>query len=97
MASSTTGMGSTYNENSQIQYQAFQHYWPWLEDALRTNNGMLPFAHSQLICYADYGCSGGANSAKQFCSLKALLEDIQVFGGVRDLCTLHLSSAAFNG
>jgi hypothetical protein len=87
MNASTKGMGSTYNENSQIQFQAFQHYWPWLAAALKDGMGILPFAQSKLISYADYGCSGGGNALKQFQCLKALLEDIQVFGGV--ICHPH--------
>jgi hypothetical protein len=76
---STPGMATHYNERSQGQYSAFQHFWPWLADAL----GDCTLKQSGVISYADYGCSGGANAAKQFVCLKTLLEDMHVFAEVR--------------
>ena len=64
------------------QYHAFEHFWPWLADALKHNTALLPFGPAKLITYVDYGCSGGANSAKQFANLVAVLEDMHVLGGV---------------
>lgn len=85
--SSSCGMGSDYNEHSQVQRQAFEHFWPWLEDALVNNTSLLPFQTSQLapISYVDYGCGGGANAALPFQSIKKVLEETGFSGRVRVL------------
>lgn len=74
-----TGMDASYNENSQIQRQGFEHFWPWLEDAVTHSSNM---GQSQLISYVDFGCSGGRNSATHFCKLKSLLEKAGFLDGV---------------
>lgn len=76
---STPGMAQHYKESSQGQFSAFQHFWPWLADALQS----CDLQQSGAIRYADYGCSGGGNAAKQFTCLKTVLEDMHVFVEVR--------------
>ena len=99
---STTGMSSSYNENSKGQAAAFQHFWPWLGDALRGNSGLLLAEKPNLLVYTDYGCSNGGNAAKQLTSLTALLKEIHIFGEVRAILNRlkalrglrHVASAA---
>jgi hypothetical protein len=79
---SVSGMDSSYNEHSTAQNEAFEHFWPWLEDAVTHSSAFVPFQQSRLISYADYGCAGGANSAAQLASLKSVLERAGFLGGV---------------
>ncbi len=79
---SVPGMDVSYNENSQVQRQAFEHFWPWLEDAVSHSSNMVPFRQSQLISYVDFGCSGGRNSSMHFCKIKSVLEKAGFLGGV---------------
>lgn len=86
-----TGMNSDYNANSQIQLQAAMHFLPWLEDALSNGNHMLPYTHTPLISYVDYGCATGSNTAQLFAKIRKLLEATRALGGVRKLmCPLCL-------
>ncbi len=87
-----TGMNSDYNDNSQIQLQAALHFLPWLEDALSNGSHMLPFSHSPLISYVDYGCATGSNTAQLFAKIKKLLESTRALGGVssRFPCLQHV-------
>lgn len=77
-----TGMNSDYNDNSQIQLQAVMHFLPWLEDALSNGSLLLPFSHSPIISYVDYGCATGSNTAQLFAKIKRILEETRVLGGV---------------
>jgi hypothetical protein len=82
-------MHSGYNDNSQIQLQAAMHFVPWLEDALSNGTMVLPYSHSPLISYIDYGCATGFNTAQLFARVRKLLESTRAIGGVRstgDLC-----------
>lgn len=77
-----SGMHSGYNENSQIQLQAAMHFLPWLEDALTSGSMILPYSHSAMISYVDYGCATGFNTAQMFGNVKRILESTRVLGGV---------------
>lgn len=88
---SLPGMDVSYNENSQVQRQAFEHFWPWLEDAVTHSSNMVPFRQSQLISYADFGCSGGRNSSMHFCKIKSVLEKAGFLGGVSATTVLLVS------
>jgi hypothetical protein len=92
MKTVSVGMAGEYNENCQVQRHAFEHFWPWLEDALVNGTSLLPFQASQPapICYVDYGVGGGANSAVPFRSLKTVLEDHGYLGGVCSLTAMKL-------
>ena len=79
---SVSGMDASYNEHSTFQNQAFDHFWPWLEDAVTHSSAFVPFQQSKLISYADYGCAGGANSALQLAQIKSVLERAGFLGGV---------------
>ena len=59
------------------------HFVPWLEDALSNGTMMLPYSHSPLISYIDYGCATGSNTAHLFARVKKLLESTRAIGGVR--------------
>ena len=85
-----TGMNSDYNDNSQIQLKAAMHFLPWLEDALCNGNHMLPYSHTPLISYVDYGCATGSNTAQLFAKIRKLLEATRALGGVRLMCPLCL-------
>jgi len=78
-------MDASYNENCDVQRHAFEHFWPWLEDAVINSTALLPFKQTNsLISYADYGCAGGGNSATHFTKIKAMLEQAGFFGGVSE-------------
>ena len=59
------------------------HFVPWLEDALSNGTMMLPYSHSPLISYIDYGCATGSNTAQLFARVRKLLESTRAIGGVR--------------
>jgi hypothetical protein len=79
-------MASDYNENSCVQRQAFEHFWPWLEDAMINSTSLLPSHFSQQgpIGYVDYGVAGGANALEPFRSVMAALEQCGHIGGVSE-------------
>ncbi len=62
-----------YDEASQLQLEAFNHFWPWLADALPSCPAIPPVARAHMITLADYGCSEGGNSAAQFKRIKEAL------------------------
>ena len=88
-----SGMHSGYNENSQIQLQAAMHFLPWLEDALTSGSMILPFSHSAIISYVDYGCATGSNTAQLFGNVKRILESTRALGGVSAASPLAGASA----
>ncbi len=98
--STVSGMDSSYNDHSDMQRQAFEHFWPWLEDAVTQSSTLLPFQNCSTISYADYGCAGGANSAAYFAQVKSALERAGFLGGVSSgylhSCTTVCINAAFS-
>jgi len=78
-----------YDEASQLQLEAFNHFWPWLADALPSCPAIPPVARAHMITLADYGCSEGGNSAAQFQRIK---EALVKGGALESVRALPLSS-----